>query len=142
MVSTFRSPLLFLSLAFAGLSLGNCSKKDDSEPTNITNPLLTTGTWRLDQIIQDGQVTSSGASIKDRYTLKFVTGGAYTQTLLADNTAYNGTWTLEKSNDFHLTDYKGTKNDYKLDNLTSTELRYSFTNKTNQSEVRVFSAQP
>ena len=144
-MTLFRLPLLTLALALSGLSLTSCSKDDPQSHTTVTaqQQQLTTGSWRLDQIKEAGQVTSSGAGIKDQYSLTFRTDGSYTQKLLADNTTYNGTWMLMSNNSMlHLTDHKGTENAYTVVSLTSTELRYSFTNKTNQTEERVFSAQP
>lgn len=42
----------------------------------------------------------------------------------------------------HLTDAKGTSNEYTLATLSTTEMHYTYTNKTNQLEGRTFSAQP
>ena len=144
-MTLFRLPLLTLALALSGLSLTSCSKDDPQSHTTVTaqQQQLTTGSWRLDQIKEAGQVTSSGAGIKDQYSLTFRTDGSYTQKLLADNTAYNGTWMLMSNNTLlHLTDHKGDSNQYTLASLTATELRYAFTNKTGQAEERTFSAQP
>ena len=132
-------------LTIIGLSLGSCQKDTENTPKTeqTSTQKLTVGNWRLDQIRQDGAVLSSGAAIKDQYALTFRPDGTYTQRLLADNTRYNGTWMLMSNNSMlHLTDHKGTENAYTVVSLTSTELRYSFTNKTNQTEERVFSAQP
>ena len=142
---TFRFPVVLLFLALLGLTLGNCKNNNEPEPEKptIQASQLTSGSWRLDQIKQNGQVTSSGASIKDQYSLTFRTDGTYTQKILADNTVYNGTWMLMSNNTIlHLTDHKGDDIHYTLASLTATELRYSFTNKNNQIEELVFSAQP
>ena len=140
---SFRLPLFLLLFASAGLTLGSCQKKDDVPPQQATSPQLTTGSWRLDQIVQNGQVTSSGTGIKDQYSLTFRTDGTYTQKTLADNSTYAGTWLLQNNNTtLRLTDQKGTTTDYSLTTLTTSELRYSFINKTSQVEERVFSAQP
>ena len=139
----FRASLFALALAATGLS--SCQKDDPTPAATLTQQQqqLATGSWRLDQIKQDGQVSSTTTGIKDRYSLKFRSDGTYTQTLLADNTAYNGTWMLMTNNtQLHLTDHKGTANDYTLANLSATELRYTYTTKTNQLEERTFSAQP
>ena len=144
-MTTFRLPLLTLALALSGLSLSSCSKDDPHPHTAVTasQQQLTTGSWRLDQIKEAGQVTSSGAAIKDQYSLTFRADGTYTQKLLADNTTYNGTYMLMSTNTvLHLTDHKGDSNHYTLASLTATELRYTFTNKTGQVEERTFSAQP
>ena len=142
----FRLPLLTLALALSGLSLTSCSKDDPQPQTTVTassQQQLTTGSWRLDQIKQAGQVTSSGAAIKDQYSLTFRSDGTYTQKLLADNTTYNGTWMLMSNNTMlHLTDHKGDSNQYTLASLTAIEMRYTFTNKTGKVEERNFSAQP
>ena len=145
-MSTFRPSLLALTLALAAPALHSCTKADHGPHTPTASPqqqLLTTGSWRLDQIKEAGQVTSSGAAIKDRYSLTFRPDGTHTQKLLADNTTYNGTWMLMNSNTaLHLTDHKGDSNHHTLASLTATELRYTFTNKTGQAEERTFSAQP
>ncbi|MFD2717648.1 lipocalin family protein [Hymenobacter monticola] len=137
---------LFLS-AFAGLALGSCSKKDDAQPVTptsaTTQQLATSGSWRLDEITQNSQVSSSGAGIKDRYSLKFRADGTYSQTLLADNTTYNGTWMLMSNNTvLDFTDHKGANSEYTISSVSGTALRYRFTNKTNQTEELGFSAQP
>ena len=141
---TFRLP--FLALALAAPALSSCSKSDHGPHAATASPQqqqLTTGNWRLDQIKEAGQVTSSGAGIQDQYSLTFHADGSYTQKLLADNTTYNGTWMLMSNNTvLHLTDHKGDSNQYTLASLTATELRYAFTNKTGQAEERTFSAQP
>lgn len=144
-MTTLRLPLLSIALALSGLSLASCSKDDPQPHSAITasSQQLTAGSWRLDQIKQAGQVTGTGAAIKDQYSLTFRADGTYTQKLLADNTSYNGTWMLMSNNTvLHLTDQKGDSNQYTLASLTATELRYTFTNKTGQAEERIFSAQP
>ena len=145
-MTMFRLPLLTLALALSGLSLSSCSKSDPQPQTAVTasqQQQLTTGSWRLDQIKEAGQVTGSGAAIKDQYYLTFRSDGTYTQKLLTDNTTYNGTWMLMSNNTvLRLTDHKGDSNQYTLASLTATELRYTFTNKTGQAEERTFSAQP
>lgn len=143
---SLRATSLALALTCTGLALGSC-KKDEPAPqaTPTTTPAqqLATGSWRLDQIKQDGQVTGSGSAIKDQYSLTFRADGTFTQKLLADNTTYPGTWMLMSNNTrLHLTDNKGTSNEYTLTNLSATELRYSYTTRTNQLEERTFSAQP
>jgi hypothetical protein len=145
MMNQFRLHFLPLALALSGLALSSCKKEDTQPQTTITaqQQQLVTGSWRLDEIKQDGQVTSTGSGIKDRYSLTFRTDGTYTQKLLADNTTYNGTWMLMSNNTvLHLTDHKGDSNDYTLASLTATQLRYTYTTKTNQLEERTFSAQP
>ena len=138
-----RLPFFLFFIVLAGFTLGSCQKKDDFQPQKVATPQLTNGSWRLDQILQNGVATSSGAGIKDRYSLKFRTDGTFTQTLLADNTASAGTWLLiNNSITLRLTDNKGTASDYTLATLSDTELRYSFTNKNGQVEERDFSAQP
>lgn len=139
---TLRLPF-FLLLLISSLTLGSCKKQDDLQPQKITSPQITNGSWRLDQILQNGVVASSGTNIKDRYSLTFRTDGTYTQKLLADNTTYDGTWLLLNNTvTLRLTDNKGTDSDYTLATLSDTELRYSFTNRNGQVEERDFSAQP
>ena len=137
--------MLSLSLALAGLSLAGCKKEDPKPTTTLTaqQQQLSTGSWRLDEIKQAGQVASSGSTIKDRYALTFRPNGTYTQKVLADNTAYDGTWQLlNNSATLRITDQKGTANDYTVASLTATTLRYTFTNRDGQAEERTFSAQP
>ena len=146
-MTMLRLPLFALALTLLGPGLTSCCKHDDPHPHAATasqqQQQLTTGSWRLDQIKEAGQVTGSGAAIKDRYSLTFRADGTYTQKLLADNTAYNGTWMLMNNNTaLHITDHKGEANHYTLASLSATELRYSYTNKTSQVEERTFSAQP
>ena len=140
---TFR--LSLLAMALTTLSLSSC-KRDSPSPTPTTltqNQQLTTGSWRLDQIKEGGQVTGTGAGIKDQYSLTFRADGSLTQKILADNSTSPGTWMLMSNNTvLHLTDNKGSSNDFTLANLTASELRYTFTNKTGQLEERTFSAQP
>ena len=78
--------MLSLSLALAGLSLAGCKKEDPKPTTTLTaqQQQLSTGSWRLDEIKQAGQVASSGSTIKDRYALTFRANGTYTQKVLAD----------------------------------------------------------
>ena len=136
--------LSLLALALTTLSLSSCERDSPSPtPTTLTQTQqLTTGSWRLDQIKQGGQVTGTGAGIKDQYSLTFRADGSLTQKILADNSTYPGTWMLMSSNTvLHLTDNKGSSNDYTLANLTASELRYTFTNKTGAVEERTFTAQ-
>ena len=139
-------PFLALTLALAAPAPSSCIKNDHGPRAATVTPQqqqLTTGSSRLDQIKEAGQITGSSAGIKDQYPLTFRADGSYTQTLLADNTTHNGTWMLMSNNTvLHLTDHKGDSNQYTLANLTATGLRYAFTNKNGQAEERTFSAQP
>lgn len=143
-MTSFR-PIL-LALALTTLSLGSCKKDPAATPLPTTVAAaqqLTTGSWRLDQIKEAGQVTGSGANIKDQYSLAFRTDGTYTQKTLATSTTYPGTWMLMSNNNvLHLTDNKGTSTEYTVANLSATELRYSFTNRNGVAEERTFSTQP
>lgn len=144
-MSTFRLRFLLFAFVLAGPTLTSCSSDDD--PTPVVQPVstqqLTVGSWRLEEIRKNGQITSSGTGIKDRYSLTFRSDATYTQKLLADNTTYNGTWMLMSNNTMlHLTDQKGANTEYKLAGLTTTELRYNFLNKDGQTEELVFVAQP
>jgi hypothetical protein len=124
--------------------LSSCDENSDPEPTPEITPaaLTASSSWRLDEISLNGQTSSSGATIKDRYTLNFRPGGSYTQTLLADSTAYVGTWMLMGSNVLHFVDHKGDSHEYTLKGLTSQKLRYSWINKAGHTEEDLFSAQP
>jgi hypothetical protein len=142
---TFRRAHIALSLSALSLlvALSSCTKEPAAPAAATASQQLTTGSWRLDEIRQAGQVSSSGPNIKDRYSLTFRPDGTYTQKLLADNTAYQGTaWSLTGTSMLHLTDHKGAQATYTLLRLTPQELRYHFTNKANQTEEHVFSAQP
>jgi Lipocalin-like domain len=143
-MNSFRYTLLALALTTIGL--GSCKKDSGTtpQPTTITaTQQLTTGSWRLDQVKEAGQVTGSGAGIKDQYSLAFRPDGSYTQKTLANGTTYLGTWMLMTNNTMlHLTDNKGTSTEYAVAALSTTELRYTFTNKNGAAEERTFSAQP
>jgi hypothetical protein len=72
-------------------------------------------TWRLDEISQSGKVTSSGAAIKDRYTLTFQAQGSYTQKLLPTGDEFIGTWKLTNSgHTLDLIDHKGAPQTYEI----------------------------
>ena len=141
---SFRYTLL--ALALTTISLGSCKKGSPTtpQPTTITaTQQITTGSWRLDQMKEGGQVTGTGAAIKDQYSLTFRADGTYTQKTLATGTTYAGAWMLMSNNTvLHLTDNKGASNEYAVAALSATELRYSFTNKNGATEERTFSAQP
>ena len=143
-MNSFRYTLL--ALALTTLSLSSCKKDSPAtpQPTTLTaSQQITTGSWRLDQIKEAGQVTASGGSIKDQYTLTFRPDGSYTQKILTTGTTYPGTWMLMNNNTtLHLTDNKGTSTEYAVASISGTELRYSFTNKNGATEERTFSAQP
>ena len=143
-MNSFRYTLL--ALALTTISLGSCKKDSGTtpQPTTLTaTQQLTTGSWRLDQVKEAGQVTGTGAGIKDQYSLTFRSDGTYTQKTLANGTTYPGTWMLMTNNTMlHLTDNKGTSTEYTVAALSATELRYSFTNKNSATEERMFTAQP
>lgn len=143
-MKSFRYTLL--ALALTTLSLGSCKKESGTtpQPTTLTaTQQLTTGSWRLDQVKEAGQITGTGANIKDQYSLSFRSDGTYTQKVLVGGTTYPGTWMLMSNNTMlHLTDNKGSNTEYTVAALSATELRYSFTNKNGVTEERTFSAQP
>ena len=143
-MKSFRYTLL--ALALTTLSLGSCKKESGTtpQPTTLTaTQQLTTGSWRLDQVKEAGQITGTGANIKDQYSLSFRSDGTYTQKVLVGGTTYPGTWMLMSNNTMlHLTDNKGSNTEYTVAALSTTELRYSFTNKNGVTEERTFSAQP
>jgi len=138
----------FLFALLLGLTslLSSCSKNDPTpaSDTYADRPALVAGhTWRLDEIKHNSQTSSSGAGIKDRYTIAFRADGTYTQTLLDDNSIYNGTWMLMTNNTvLHFIDHKGADHQYTLTGLTAQELRYSWTNNENKLEEFIFSVQP
>ena len=143
-MNSFRYTLL--ALALTTISLGSCSKDSGTTPTPTTltaTQQLTTGSWRLDQVKENGQVTGSGTAIKDQYSLTFRADASYTQKILTSGTTYPGTWMLMNNNTLlHFTDNKGSSTEYTVAALSATELRYSFTNKNGATEERTFSAQP
>lgn len=129
--------------ASLGFTVSSCQKDYPKPDTTATNPQLTSGSWRLDAIQENGQTTSSGTGIKDRFSLTFRPNSTYTQRLLGTPDSYEGTWMLMGNNTMlHFVDQKGTNHEYTLRSLTATELRYSYTNKDNKLEEFVFSAQP
>lgn len=140
----FRYALL--ALALTTISLGSCKKDSGTtpQPTTLTaTQQLSTSSWRLDQVKEAGQVTGTGAAIKDQYSLTFRPDGSYTQKTLATGTTYPGTWMLMNNNAMlHLTDNKGSNSEYMVVALSAKELRYSFVNKDGFLEERLFSAQP
>ncbi|WP_426061527.1 lipocalin family protein [Hymenobacter sp. B1770] len=143
----YRLRFLLLLLS-AGLAFSSCKKHEELPPLGHTVDAqhLTNGSWRLDQISKDGIVTSSGSNISDRYIFKFNTDGTFSYRYTANSIYFiAGYWTL-KNNDtiINLTDRKFTDIDYKLFNLTSAELRYSFADPNNNGKVeeQTFSAQP
>lgn len=137
-----RSSILLWLVAVLSITLAGC-KKDEPKPTATLSQLLTTGVWRLDSVLENGQPASSGTGIKDRFTLTFRADGTYTQNQFVNGTTYDGTWMLMNNNTLlHFTDHKGDDHEYTLMNLTESELRYRWTNKDNELEDFVFSAQP
>jgi hypothetical protein len=129
--------------AVLGSAVSSC-QVDEPEPTSVAPAAqITTGSWRLDAIQENGQTTSSGTGIKDRFSLTFRPNATYTQRLLGTNDAYDGTWMLMNNNTMlHFVDHKGASHEYTVRTLTATELRYSYTNKDNKLQEFVFSAQP
>lgn len=106
-------------------------------------------TWKLNQTWTGDQQTATGAQIKDQYTLELRPQGGYTQTILATNDAYAGTWRLTDSgHSLVLTDHKGDAHTYSVDGAwphggTQPEqlLLYS-QNKDQVREKLVFDLQP
>ncbi|MCC2548083.1 hypothetical protein LJY25_16660 [Hymenobacter sp. BT175] len=134
------SALCLLLLVLVG-TLASCTKTEEAAPAIQPAELLYT--WQIDQIVQGGQTTSAGASIKDRYRLSFRNDGSYTQTLLSDNTTYQGEWTFLSNNTIlHLIDHKGAHLEYTITRLDNQQLRYGHTNKDNKLEEYVFSRVP
>ncbi len=135
----FRLAFLWLAITSASVAIVGCTL-DEPKPQYSAQQLVT-GSWLLEEIRQSGQVSASGATIKDRYSLDFNSDGTYTQKLLADNSTYQGTWAL-MDDKLRLKDHKGTDFAYTMDYLTTAELRYNFINKNGQFESLFFSAQP
>jgi Lipocalin-like domain len=142
---TMRLPYftrLFCLLAVLSLALGSC-QEDDPTPSHDPAKTLATGSWRLDEIREDNQVTSAGTAIKDRFTLTFRPDGTYTENQFVNGTTYTGTWMLMGNNAIlHFTDHKGDDHQYTLIGFSDTSMQYGWLNKNNKQEVFVFSAQP
>lgn len=133
---------LICLLAMFGFAFSSC-QKDDPTPSFDPIKTLTTGSWRLDEIKENNQVTSSGTAIKDRFSLTFRSDGTYTENQFVNGTTYSGTWML-MNNDavLHFTDHKGDDHQYNLVSISDTGLQYGWLNKNNKQEVYTFSAQP
>lgn len=100
-------------------------------------------TWQLEQIMANGQYTK-GADIKDRYRIQFMADGRYAQTLLADSSAFAGTWKVsgEGNHTLHLTDHKGTVQEYTINGANKETLLYGRSNKENKYELYTFTVVP
>lgn len=133
---------LFCLLAVLSVAFSSC--QEENEPTPSFDPIktLTTGSWRLDEIRENNQVTSTGTGIKDRYSLTFRADGTYTENQFVNGTTYAGTWMLMSGTILHFTDHKGESHQYNLVSISDTGLQYGWLNKNNQQEVYTFSAQP
>jgi hypothetical protein len=107
---------LIVLLVLAGL-VTSCEKAcgcSPMPPIGVSDAELLR-TWRLDEISQSGKVTSSGAAIKDRYTLTFQAQGSYTQKLLPTGDEFIGTWKLTNSgHTLDLIDHKGAPQTYEI----------------------------
>ncbi|WBO85189.1 hypothetical protein [Hymenobacter yonginensis] len=133
---------LICLLAVLSFAFSSC-QEDDPTPSFDPIKTLTTGSWRLDEIRENNQVTSTGTAIKDRFSLTFRTDGTYTENQFVNGTTYAGTWMLMSGNTIlHFTDQKGDDHQYNLVSISETGLQYGALNKNNQQEVYTFSAQP
>ncbi|RSK36320.1 hypothetical protein [Hymenobacter metallilatus] len=106
----------------------------------VTTAAFTSVTvWWLNEVSSGGQLTSAEA-IKDRYSMQFKPDGTYVQTLLADGTTYRGTWMLMGTDNrtLHLTDHKGTAQEYTVESVTTAKLVYGHPAKHNQPEMYSF----
>ncbi|MCR5886828.1 hypothetical protein LRS06_03380 [Hymenobacter sp. J193] len=141
MSRTFSLALVFLFVFGLVSSCENMSCGCDPAPSYSANALLYT--WQLDEIAIGGQSAAKGNDIKDRYKLQFKNDGAYTQTQLLDNSTTAGTWKLTGQGNrlLEITDHKGTTNTYNLGNVDNSTLVYSFINKEQLLEQRIFSRQ-
>ncbi|WP_400191788.1 hypothetical protein [Hymenobacter sp. B81] len=125
-----KFPRFAYLLPVAALVLATATACED-EPTATPQPapeaLLVAHTWRLDETRLDGQVTGSGATVKDRYTWQFIRGGAYHQMLTADNTMTHGSWQLaDKDVTLQLIDHKGELLGYTIKQLDASTLKVSW----------------
>ncbi|MFD2784169.1 lipocalin family protein [Hymenobacter rubripertinctus] len=135
----FLFPLLLVLLL--GTVASSCSKDDGALTGSLLKAKLVQK-WQLDELSLDGQVTDSGAAIKDRYTLLFRADGTYVQTLMADGTQYTGSWKFNEGDvvTLQLTDHKGNSRQYMVSTLTEKELRYGATNTNGKLQEWRFSS--
>ncbi|ALD21428.1 hypothetical protein AM218_09605 [Hymenobacter sp. DG25A] len=117
----------------------DCGCTPPPRPTFTSAQLTQATTWRLDEMVADGNTTRT-ESIKDRFSLAFKADGTYTQTLLADNTVFQGTWTLTDAfySTLNLTDHKGALQQYSLARADDQILTYGHLNKDNKWDYYIF----
>ncbi|RPD45339.1 hypothetical protein DNI29_18315 [Hymenobacter sediminis] len=140
------SLLLTLSLV-TGVITSSCNLLESHDckcappPKEPVTPaaLSKVDTWYLNEVNSGGQLTRTNA-IKDRYSIQFRTDGTYVQTLLADGTAYNGTWMLMGADNriLHLTDHKGAAQEYSVEGVSAESLFYGRLDKAGQLESYLF----
>ncbi|TGD82713.1 hypothetical protein [Hymenobacter wooponensis] len=148
MPRTLTIPFLALLLALTGLTTGcdhfvdpSCGCTPPPLPTFTATQLTQTSTWWLQEIRTSTQ-TVKGNDIKDRFSLSFQTDGSYTQTLLSDETHYQGTWMLmgTRNSTLHTVDHKGDTQEYTLQGANPEVLYYSRLDKNGQATNYTFTA--
>jgi len=140
--------ILLSSLTLLGVNgITSCQQETDCGCTPLPREPITAAaltqvnTWWLDEVSSAGQITRTGA-IKDRYSMQFKSDGTYVQTLLTDDTRYAGTWMLMGNNNrtLHLTDHKGSNQEYTVEGAGTENLFYWRTDKTGQTESFSFTS--
>ncbi|GAB3838940.1 hypothetical protein [Hymenobacter jeollabukensis] len=134
-----RSRFVLGALASATVALGAC-KKDDAKPVTSNDQLLVAHEWRLSETRLNGQVTGSGATVKDQYDWHFVSGGSYHLTYLADASMVQGQWQVSNPNNLHVVDHKGDAHDYAIQQLDNTTLRLSWEERAGERHEDIYTA--
>ena len=116
-----RSRFIFGALASV-LALGACSK-DAPKPQPTPETLLQAHEWRLTETRVNGQVTGSGAAVKDQYDWHFVAGGGYHRKFVVDGTTEPGQWQLPSNSSLRTIDHKGNVHGYTVQQLDDTTLK-------------------
>ncbi|GAB3227083.1 hypothetical protein GCM10027346_10060 [Hymenobacter seoulensis] len=141
------SSLLVMLLLSAGFGLSSCEVF--SEPKCGCTPpppepikaaaLSQVSTWWLYEHKVGDQFAREDA-IKDRFSMQFRADGTYTQTMLSDGTDYEGTWMLMGTDNrtLHLTDHKGSTQEFMMATAGTVMLAYYRQDKNNQTEYYSF----
>ncbi|SNR82740.1 hypothetical protein SAMN06269173_10844 [Hymenobacter mucosus] len=148
MSRTITTLLPALFLVVGSLSLSSCEKQEDARPCGCTPPpqepfipasISQVNTWWLNSATTSGK-TAIGSDIKDRYSIRFQADGSYIQTLLQDSTQFKGKWMLmgTENRTLHLTDHKGTEQEYTIASATVNSLFFWRAGKDGKTEMYLF----
>ncbi len=122
---------------FLLLGLFACEKEETTPESNAT---IIEGKWQIDHIYHDDILVNSGASIKDRHMLEFLSDHTYKQTFFDDDSAYEGTWLLsDDDKTLTIVDHKGTTQVYEVPLVTNDKLQLSVTSKNSYVYKEEFS---